>query len=175
LFASGLTASLLLIGSSFYLSPEMNKPVVAMVGLSLFMAFHGIGIGPISRLIPAEVFDTSIRAKALVVSGIINRGTAALMSATLLTLSDYLSWSAVFFMLAGVCAFIGPLLYCYLPETSGYSLEFMSRHFAEATNDSAVMEAERKLRGDNSAKDIDSGGYYRRQQLSSEAVLMRLV
>ena len=42
-----------------------------MVGLSFYMAFYGVGLGPTSRLVPTEIFPTSVRAKALAVAAII--------------------------------------------------------------------------------------------------------
>ncbi|CAB9501470.1 Polyol transporter [Seminavis robusta] len=171
---TGLTASLLMIGSSFYLS-DVDQPVVAMVGLGLYMAFYGIGLGPVSQLLPVEVFATSIRAKALSISVIIGRGTAAIMSATLLVWSDAVSWPEVFFTLAGISSVSGLLLYCYLPETKGISLEGMTLYFAEVTNDSSLIEAEKKIREDDDKdRTGDGGGYQRRAQMDGGTRMLRV-
>ena len=130
---------------SFY-GTHYIQPLLAMVGLSFYMAFYGIGLGPTSRLVPTEIFPTSVRAKALAVAAIISRGTAAVLSATLLSLKDAISWPEVFFALSGLCLVSGFILLYDLPETKNLPLEEMSLQFAELTGDTALIEAERSLR-----------------------------
>ena len=145
LYCPGLTASLLAMGISFY-GTDPIQPLLAMVGLSFYMAFYGIGLGPTSRLIPVEIFPTSVRAQALAVAAIISRGTVAVLSSTLLSLKDAISWPEVFLGLAALCWLTGGFLLYFLPETKNLPLEEMSLQFAEITGDTPIIEAERSLR-----------------------------
>lgn len=134
------------------------------------MASYGIGLGPAAQLIPVEVFPTTIRAKALCISVIINRGTAAVMSATLLILSEAFSWPKVLFSLAGICLLVCILLYFYLPETNGVSLEDMPLCFAEVTQDLSVMEAETKVKGYN----LNDRAYNKSFQMPTGTRMLRI-
>ena len=137
---------------------EESQPVVMMLGLGLYVAFYGIGLGPISMLVPSEIYATCIRAKALSLSFVLSRGTAAVMSVYFITVKDAISWSLLFLIFSGICLFFEMLFYYYLPETKGYSLEDMSLHFAEITNDRAIIEAEKKMQGDDFMKNFEGGG-----------------
>lgn len=152
--------SLLVLSLSFtpLFELEEAQPVVMMFGLGLYVAFYGIGLGPISMLVPSEIYATCIRAKALSLSFVLSRGTAAVMSVYFISVKDAISWPVVFLILAGICLFFEVLFYYWLPETKGYSLEDMSLHFAEITNDRAIIEAEKKMQGDDFMKNFEGGG-----------------
>lgn len=165
---SGLAASLFLLGLAF--TPNVSddlQPLIAACGLAAYVAFYGLGLGPLSRLIPSEIFPTGIRAKALSISVLISRGTGALMSVYFISLKDALSWHFVFVTLAGICVFLELLFFFYLPETRGHALEDMSLLFAEVTNDTKILDAERKLRGDEFMGNFGGGGGTRRKPFST--------
>ena len=145
-----MTASLGIISLSFPLS-ENAHIVVAMVGLTLYLGFYGLGIGPTSRLVSSEIFPTCIRAKAMSVAVVINRAMATLVTTTFLSVKDTLGWPGFFMLLATSCALVASFLYYYLPETKGHSLEDMSLYFSEITGDISILDAERKLRDDAKA------------------------
>ena len=125
---------------------EQLNSAVGIVGLALYLSFFSVGIGPGGWLIPAEVFSTVIRAKAMSLATFLNRATGTLVTSTFLSLADFLSWSGFFLLLGFINLCILAFFYFYLPETNGYSLEDMSMYFAEITGDNSILEAERKLR-----------------------------
>ena len=63
-----------------------------------------------------------------------------------------------------MCLLVFGFFYAYLPETKGCSLEAMALHFAEATGDTTVLEAEAELteishsRMDGLGRDDTGGG-----------------
>lgn len=77
---------------------------------------------------------------------VLNRVFATVMSSTFLTMKDALTWEGYFFLLAAICVFFLTFFYYLLPETKGHSLEDMSLYFAEITQDSSILDAERKIR-----------------------------
>jgi len=168
---AGMTVSLLAMGVSFYMNGSV-EPVMAMLALCAYLSFYGIGLGPVSRLIPVEIFPTCIRAKALCVAVVISRGTAAVLSLTLLSLKDAVSWPEVFFGLSGLCLVTGVILFCYLPETKNMSLEEFPLLFSEITHDVELQATERKLRGAELVQGFDGGGYNTRRKFLSSATRM---
>ena len=70
------------------------------------------------------------RAKAMSLATFLNRVTA---TSTFLSAKNVLTWGGYFLVLALFCALIFIFFHCYLPETSGRSLEDMSIYFAEIT------------------------------------------
>lgn len=167
---AGMTASLLAIGVSFYTKGDV-EPAMAMLALCAYLSFYGIGLGPVSRLIPVEIFPTCIRAKALCVAVVISRGTAAVLSLSILSLKDAVSWPYVFFGLSGFCLVTAAILFCYLPETRNMSLEEFPLLFAEITNDVELEATERKLRGADVVQGFDGGGYNTRRKFISRAMI----
>lgn len=142
---SGITISLVITSLSFSM-PAQTHQIVAMIGLTLYLTFYGLGLGPVGWLAPSEIFATSIRAKAVSIGTFLNRGAATLMVTSALTVADTVTWPGFMAILAGVCIILIIFFYFYLPETKGRSLEDMSLYFAEITGDFALLDAERKLR-----------------------------
>ena len=129
-----------------YMGNKANGTGWAIGGLALYMAMFSVGTGPGAWLIPAEIFPTSIRAKAMSVATFCNRVTATVMSSTFLSTVNWLgNWGNFFLLLAVISAIVLVFLYYMLPETKGRSLEDMSIYFAEITSDSSLLEAEQKI------------------------------
>jgi Sugar (and other) transporter len=144
---AGMTVALLMLSITFYSAGEGNANIIfTVLGLGLYLAFFSSGIGPAAWLIPSEVFATCIRAKAMSLATVLNRVFATVMSSTFLTMKDVLTWEGYFFLLAAICVSFLAFFYSLLPETKGHSLEDMSLYFAEITQDSSILEAERTIR-----------------------------
>lgn len=161
----GMIFSLILLSTNNYVK---NIEGITVVGISLYMCFFGIGMGPVAWLMPSEVFFTSIRAKAMSLAVCMNRLSGALMASTVLTAEDILGWGTYFLILAVICGLClvnymlsnvfcldtsfahknrfvtfvisqQIFIYYYVPETSGKSLEEMARYFAEITDDPCIL------------------------------------
>jgi len=138
---TGMILALTMLGIVYWSTRNLN-PFLAVFGLSLYLSFYSLGMGPIGSLIPAEIFPTSIRAKATSIVISSNRIVATIISSTFV-LTDWMSWSAFFIFFAIVCILVMTFVYVYIPETKGRSLEDMSLYFAEITRDEIIVEAER--------------------------------
>ncbi len=103
-------------------------------------------MGPGAWLIPAEVFSTTIRAKAMSVATFMNRATGTIVTSSFFTLAQLLTYSGFFILLGFINLGIMLFFFFMLPETKGRSLEDMSMYFAELTGDSSVLDAERRLK-----------------------------
>ena len=140
---TGMFVALMLVAFNF-LGKSSNSGF-AVFALALYLAMFSLGIGPGAWLIPAEVFPTCIRAKAMSVATFCNRATATLMASTFLSTANAISYAGFFFLLSLVCVFFFGFFYFILPETKGRSLEDMSLYFAEITGDRSVLEAEARI------------------------------
>jgi len=139
----GMCGACVLTSISFFIGG--NQPAFVIVGLSLYLSFFSVGMGPVAWLIPSEIFPTSIRAKAMSIATFSNRIIATLMSSTFLSTSKVIGWGPFFLMLAGICVVVFAFVYLLLPETKGRSLEDMSIYFAEITGDNDMLEAEKQI------------------------------
>jgi Sugar (and other) transporter len=153
---SGLIIALATISLSFTMDGRQGS-TVAITGLALFLASYGVGLGPVAWLLPSEIFATSIRAKGVSLATFLNRGVATLMVCSFLTIHETITWPLFFMMLAGFCLVTLILLYFYLPETKGRSLEDMSLYFAEETGDFSILDAERRLRVESELEHMKDG------------------
>jgi len=122
-----------------------NGSTFAIVGLSLYLSFFSIGMGPVAWLVPSEIFPTSIRAKGMSIATFFNRIVATLMASTFLSTANAISWAGFFLLLACVCGVVFIFVFVLLPETKGRSLEDMALYFAEITDDSDVLRAEKQV------------------------------
>ena len=153
-----MAASLLLLSIIYFASENDNvNTTVLVIILAIYLACFSFGMGPGAWLVPSEIFATSIRAKAMSIATMMNRGTACLMSSTFLTVESTLSWGGFFLLMTFVCLIVCAFLYVYLPETKGRSLEDMSVYFAEITGDRSILDAEKKLRGEQEMTQVETG------------------
>lgn len=85
--SQGMVGACVLTSFSFF-GKNGNNSTFAIVGLSLYLSFFSVGMGPGAWLIPSEVFATSIRAKAMSLATFFNRITATLMASTFLSTAN---------------------------------------------------------------------------------------
>ncbi|KAL3917992.1 MAG: hypothetical protein SGILL_004453 [Bacillariaceae sp.] len=140
----GICASCVVTSFSFF-GKNNNNSTFAIVGLCFYLSFFSLGMGPGAWLIPSEIFATSIRAKAMSIATFFNRITATLMASTFLSTANAIGWGSFFIMLGAIALVVLVFVFFLLPETKGRSLEDMSLYFAEITNDSSVLEAEKRV------------------------------
>ncbi|KAL3903184.1 MAG: hypothetical protein SGILL_010542, partial [Bacillariaceae sp.] len=143
----GMCAANVVTSFSFF-GKNSNNSTFAIVGLSLYLSFFSVGMGPGAWLIPSEIFATSIRAKCMSIATFFNRIVATLMASTFLSTANAIGWGGFFIMLAAICLVVFVFIFFLLPETKGRSLEDMSLYFAEITNDNSVLEAEKRVIND---------------------------
>lgn len=124
--------ALLMIASDFI--GDESAPFIVLSGLALYLASFSLGVGPLTWIIPNEIFPTTIRARAVSISIVSNRVTATIVSSSMLSLAKALTWAGYFAFLATICSLILAFFFVYLPETKGMALEDMAHYFAEVTS-----------------------------------------
>lgn len=122
LFVAGI--SLLLIGHLF-VKPHLSVSAqYAMVGLMiLYISGYCISIGSLFWLIISEIYPLQIRGVAMSLVTATQWGANFIVATTFLSILNYFGPQDTFWLYACVC-FIGiVLVYKWVPETSGISLE----------------------------------------------------
>ncbi|KAJ1454340.1 general substrate transporter [Pelagophyceae sp. CCMP2097] len=138
---AGMGAALVIIGFFF----QVGQPWGAVAGTWFFFIAESIGVGPVGYLLAAEVFPLRIRAKAMALATIGNRITSTIISSTFLSWASAWGYPAYFYFFAVVSFGAVGVLYIYLPETNGKSLEQMAAYFE-------VVAAERQQGGAKALK-----------------------
>ncbi|XP_031392956.1 D-xylose-proton symporter-like 2 [Punica granatum] len=118
---SGIVISLVLLGS-YYLFLD-DVPVIAVVGLLLYVGCYQVSFGPIGWLMISEIFPLRLRGRGLSIAVLVNFGANALVTFAFSPLKALLGAGIVFYGF-GVIA-VASLLFIYfvVPETKGLSLE----------------------------------------------------
>jgi len=94
----------------------------------IFVAFVGIGMGPVTWVYSSEIFPLRLRAQGLGVSVTVNRVSNVLVVTSFISIYKRITMGGSFFMYSGITA----LAWCFyysLPETKGRSLEDMEEIF----------------------------------------------
>ena len=121
---SAILVILLVITVGFYhIHNPMTLGLLFFICALIFMAFHGISIGPACFLIPSEVFPTRVRALGMGVSVAFNWGANVIIAAIIPTVIKNYGVADLF---GGffVMTIIGWLVFkYYIPETKGVTLE----------------------------------------------------
>lgn len=95
----------------------------ALLGMIAFIIGFAASLGIISWVLNAEVFPLSIRGLGSSIAATSNWVFNALVSATFLTLVDTLGRSGTFLMYGIICFIALILVFIFMPETKGITLE----------------------------------------------------
>ncbi|MBI5106389.1 MAG: sugar porter family MFS transporter, partial [Solirubrobacterales bacterium] len=125
---AGCVASLVLLGV-FFSSGSLQDSAnwLALVGLTAYIAFFAIGLGPVFWLMIAEIFPLKIRGSAMAACTVANWAANFAISFTFLTLVHGIGRAETFWLYAamGVLAFV--FFAARVPETKDRSLEEIER------------------------------------------------
>merc|ERR1719221_464473 len=122
LLSSVSVTALCLFGLSISTAADIGW--FAVVSVCVFMAAFSIGIGPVTWLLCAEMFPSSVRAKAMSLGAFVNRLTSLLIAFSYLPLARALGGQAVYFLVFGIITTLSAVyMYILVPETKGLSLE----------------------------------------------------
>ncbi|KAJ8610537.1 hypothetical protein CTAYLR_009746 [Chrysophaeum taylorii] len=128
---AGMAASLASIALSMLYAFEWGT----VVAIWCYMMSFSLGLGPICWLVASEVFPLSVRAKGMALATCANRFFAAAIATSFLTWANAMpgrGYSQYFWFFAAVAAVIWVLLYIFVPETKGKSLEEMRVIFSSS-------------------------------------------
>ncbi|CAJ1934062.1 unnamed protein product [Sphenostylis stenocarpa] len=118
---SGIVISLFLLGS-YYVFLD-NAPVVAVVGLLLYVGCYQISFGPIGWLMIAEIFPLRLRGRGLGIAVLVNFGANALVTFAFSPLKELLGAGILFYIFCVIAVASLSFIYLVVPETKGLTLE----------------------------------------------------
>ncbi|XP_031264297.1 sugar transporter ERD6-like 8 [Pistacia vera] len=123
---AGLLVGSLSIGTSFLLkehgmAPEVS-PVLALVGVMVYIAFFSVGTGPIPWVIMSEIFPLNLKGPAGSLVTLVNWLGSWAISYSFIFLFEWSSFG-VFFLYAGFCVLSMVFTIKFVPETKGRTLE----------------------------------------------------
>merc|ERR1711924_129546 len=98
----------------------------------------GLGVGPVTWLLCAEMFPSHVIAKAMSVGAFINRITSALVAFSFLPLSSAVGGQAMYFAIFGVITALTAYAFALVPETKGRTLEEVSSSVVVAEKQAEV-------------------------------------
>jgi SP family galactose:H+ symporter-like MFS transporter len=126
---AGILVILLVITLGFaYVSNAFALGWLFLICAIIFMAFHGISIGPACFLIPSEVFPARVRGLGMGISVAFNWGANVIIAAALPSVVQHFGVSTLFGAFFIMTA-IGWLIFrYYIPETKGTALEQIERN-----------------------------------------------
>ncbi|KAI8050641.1 general substrate transporter [Gilbertella persicaria] len=113
----------------------MDGPITILLlaSLTAYVASYALGLGYVPWIIQSELFTLSVRGKANGVATATNWICNLMVASTFLTMTNALSTAGAFWLYACISAILWVGIYCYLPETSGRSLEEISALFVQDT------------------------------------------
>ncbi|KAG4984949.1 hypothetical protein JHK84_032875 [Glycine max] len=118
---SGIVISLFFLGS-YYIFLD-NTPVVAVVGLLLYVGSYQISFGPIGWLMIAEIFPLRLRGRGLSIAVLVNFGANALVTFAFSPLKALLGAGILFYTFGVIAVTSLVFIYLVIPETKGLTLE----------------------------------------------------
>ncbi|WVZ03512.1 hypothetical protein V8G54_024318 [Vigna mungo] len=118
---SGIVISLFLMGS-YYVFLD-NSPVIAVVGLLLYVGCYQISFGPIGWLMIAEIFPLRLRGRGLGIAVLVNFGANALVTFAFSPLEELLGAGILFYIFCVIAVASLAFIYLVVPETKGLTLE----------------------------------------------------
>jgi MFS family permease len=124
---AGMAIALLITAAGFHFEVQ----ALSIGGIFVFLAVFSLGMGPCCWLYISEIFPMEVRANGTTLATAANRFTAALTSATFLSLIEVVgSPGNAFLFYAALNGFAALFFLAALPETKGRSIEAMRSVFA---------------------------------------------
>ncbi|RBQ99569.1 hypothetical protein VDGD_20077 [Verticillium dahliae] len=114
-------------GTPIYNDPAASKACLAMI--FLFGSFYSVGITPLQALYPVEVLSFEMRAKGMAFSNLAVNAAGLLNQFAWPVSMETLAWKTyIIFTIWDLAQTV--IIYFYLPETKGRTLEELDEVFA---------------------------------------------
>ncbi len=122
-----ITLLMITLGFAFVQNP-MTLGWIFLISAIIFMAFHGISIGPACFLIPSEVFPLRVRGLGMGISVAFNWGANVIVASLVPVVINRFGVASLFggFFVITIIAWL--VFYFYIPETKGATLEQIERN-----------------------------------------------
>lgn len=135
-----MCVSLLLISWSLYMDLSAT-PLLVVIFVIIYNAFHGYSWGPIPWLYPPEILPLSVRARGASLSTASNWAFNFLVGQVTPVLQDSMKWS-MYLLPASSCVLSVLTVYFFFPETKGLTLEEMDVVFNDRLEDASISDVD---------------------------------
>lgn len=127
----GTALSLMLMGVIAYLVPaSFLKGELMLAGLLLFILFFAVGPGVLIWVMISELLPSHVRSRGMAIALFLNSITSTLLASVFLNLVDHIGFSGVFVFCGGFSFIYFLVVYRFVPETSGKTLEEIEHGFS---------------------------------------------
>ncbi|HUO30277.1 MAG TPA: sugar porter family MFS transporter [Bryobacteraceae bacterium] len=116
------------LGFAFLLNPPPAMLVLTI--MLLCVAAFAVGLGPGVWVLIAEIFPTRIRGRAMSIATICLWVACTVLTMTFLSLVKAVSATGAFLVYGGMCVVTFAIVWRFVPETKGRSLEEIERSWA---------------------------------------------
>ena len=130
---AGITASLFVLGASFYFTAELGDSLkwVAIGSIAVFIASFAFSLGPIGWIVISEIMPLKIRGFAMSLCTMANFGFNFIVALTFPVLLEKIGEAYTFWIFGVIGIFSLFFTYFCLPETKGRSLEQIEKNWAD--------------------------------------------
>ncbi|KAM0013700.1 putative major facilitator, sugar transporter, major facilitator superfamily [Helianthus debilis subsp. tardiflorus] len=129
----GVILSLILLSVSFFLASSgfTNVGWIAVLGLTLYIAFFAPGMGPVPWTVNSEIYPESYRGTCSGMSATVNWISNLIVAQSFLSVADAVGTDWTFLILAGIAVAAFVFVYVYVPETKGLTFDEVERIWKE--------------------------------------------
>ena len=132
--SQGAALALLVLAAGFWVELHTSGSagnILTVLGVEGYLLAFGLGLAPIPWCVNAEIYPLRARAPAQALATFANWAANFFVSVTFLSLCAWLGGPIAFLVFFGVTVAGMVLVYAYMPETKGRSLEQISQLFEE--------------------------------------------
>ncbi|CAD7936280.1 unnamed protein product, partial [Amoebophrya sp. A120] len=132
--------SLMVLGIATSVGEPEDYRMLAISSLLLYLFAFGYGLSPLCWVYNAEVYPTSVRALCSGQAFLVNILCTSLVTTLFLPLEKEIGLGGVFGIFGGVALVGGMLIYLYLSETAGKTLEELEKEVLRSASTSYQIE-----------------------------------
>ncbi len=103
--------------------PSLRHGWLVAIGLYAFMAFYALGPGVVVWLALSELMPTRIRSNGMSIALVLNQLASTVLAGIFLPFVSRYGYSSIFFLFAAFTALYLAVVFLFLPETKGKTLE----------------------------------------------------
>ncbi|KAL8255491.1 hypothetical protein R6Q59_030558 [Mikania micrantha] len=122
---SGVILSLILLSAAFFLSSSgsVNGGWIAVLGLTLYIAFFAPGMGPVPWTVNSEIYPESYRGICSGMSATVNWISNLIVAQSFLSVADAVGTDWTFMILAVIAVAAFVFVFVFVPETKGLTFD----------------------------------------------------
>ncbi|PWA93242.1 inositol transporter 1 [Artemisia annua] len=148
----GVILSLILLSVAFFLESSgfTNVGWLAVLGLTLYIAFFAPGMGPVPWTVNSEIYPESYRGICSGMSATVNWISNLIVAQSFLSIADAVGTGSTFMILAGIAVGAFGFVFVFIPETKGLTFDEVERIWKEKAWGSSCGSESLLEKGDES-------------------------